>query len=427
MLSFLRMKNFMSVAEATLNFSFAEGKAPNGYRESSNIIFCEPAKKQRLVPVMAIYGPNASGKTNIIRAIYALRKIALGSKAANFYSPNRLLMPSDPMTLTCGFCVGNRSFVYDVTISYAGITEEALSCDGIDVFRIAGGQCHFDGLTTTQVYTADRVQEIFQMECMREGGNQNKSFLSRLGDDYWKLSDVATVAHRYLSAMEIYTQNKIPMFFGIEKIQNISKDTFDNSLAEVVGHLRQFDISIEGLRVDQKEFESIQQYVNDQLFSQADDIQKASHGPGVVAKVIRSFHKDIDGNLVKFHFSEESDGTKILAGLLGVVLSVLKKGGVLVIDELDRSLHPYILEKLVCMFKDKDYNQKNAQLVFSAHDTDLLDTDTVRMSEVAIADKTMRKGTSITRIAEFEGVRNVTNFRRQYLLGTFGGIPHPYI
>ncbi len=79
------------------------------------------------------------------------------------------------------------------------------------------------------------------------------------------------------------------------------------------------------------------------------------------------------------------------------------------------------------MFKDKDYNPKNAQLVFSAHDTDLLDTDTVRMSEVAIADKTMRKGTSITRIAEFEGVRNVTNFRRQYLLGTFGGIPHPYI
>jgi AAA15 family ATPase/GTPase len=79
------------------------------------------------------------------------------------------------------------------------------------------------------------------------------------------------------------------------------------------------------------------------------------------------------------------------------------------------------------MFKDKRYNKRNAQLVFTAHNTDILDVDVLRISEVAIVRKNIKEGTSLRSLSSFEGIRNVTNFRKQYLSGAFSGIPHSYI
>ena len=142
---------------------------------------------------------------------------------------------------------------------------------------------------------------------------------------------------------------------------------------------------------------------------------------------VYSYHKDINGEEVKFKFQEESEGTQIVAGILGVFLSALSRGGVLIIDELEKSLHPLILTEIIRLFKDKRYNLQNAQLVFTAHNTDILDDDLLRVSEIAIVRKTLEYGSTLRRVAEFDGIRNVSNFRRQYLQGTFSGIPHPYI
>jgi AAA15 family ATPase/GTPase len=83
------------------------------------------------------------------------------------------------------------------------------------------------------------------------------------------------------------------------------------------------------------------------------------------------------------------------------------------------------------MFKDKRYNIKGAQLVFTTHNTDILDDAVLRVSEVAITRKTIQTGTLIRRIVEFKDdgldVRNVTNFRKQYLKGFYSGVPHPAI
>lgn len=142
---------------------------------------------------------------------------------------------------------------------------------------------------------------------------------------------------------------------------------------------------------------------------------------------IYSYHKDIDGNDVKFKFTEESEGTQIIAGLLGIFLSALDRGATLVIDELERSLHPLLLTEVIRLFKDKRYNTNNAQLIFTAHNTDILDADLLRVSEIAVVKKNIKEGTVLTRVSAFEGIRNVTNFRKQYLNGAFSGIPHPYI
>ena len=116
-----------------------------------------------------------------------------------------------------------------------------------------------------------------------------------------------------------------------------------------------------------------------------------------------------------------------MASLLALCLYSLENGLTLCIDELDKSLHSRLLIEIVRMFKDKRYNKTNAQLVFTAHNTDVLDDDLMRISEVGFINKTEKTGSTIKRISDFDGKRNVNNFRKQYLDGLFAGVPYPYI
>lgn len=120
-------------------------------------------------------------------------------------------------------------------------------------------------------------------------------------------------------------------------------------------------------------------------------------------------------------------GTRTIAPLLALMLYVLDNGLVLVIDELENSIHPLLLFELIRLFKDKRYNKNNAQLVFATHNTEVMSHELMHISEIRIINKTVKKGSQIVRISDFEGVRNVTRFRKQYLSGNFTGIPSPYI
>ncbi|MFA7672051.1 MAG: AAA family ATPase, partial [Sphaerochaetaceae bacterium] len=130
---------------------------------------------------------------------------------------------------------------------------------------------------------------------------------------------------------------------------------------------------------------------------------------------------------VSLPFNNESLGTKKLAPLLALILYVLDNGLVLVIDEIGNSIHSLLLAEMIRLFKDKRYNKSNAQLIFTTHNTDVMDHELMRISEIGIINKTLKKGTTIVRVSDFDGIRNVTRFRKQYLDGRFSGIPFPYI
>ena len=146
--------------------------------------------------------------------------------------------------------------------------------------------------------------------------------------------------------------------------------------------------------------------------------------------VIKTIHKDINNQDVILDMAtEESLGTNLLFGIAELLLLTLKNGSILVIDELDRSLHPFLLTKIIELFKDKDYNMHNAQLLFTCHSTDILENQTLRVSEVAIVTKNLKDGSTIRKLSDFENLnlRNTYDFRRMYLSGNFGGVPFPYI
>jgi uncharacterized protein len=128
--------------------------------------------------------------------------------------------------------------------------------------------------------------------------------------------------------------------------------------------------------------------------------------------------------LVPFDLAEESAGTRVWFALIGPVLDALRAGSVLLFDEIDASLHPRLSAHLLALFQDPATNPRGAQLIFTTHDTSLLGH--LNRDEVWLTEKSDGGATSLTALAEYGGdkVRRSTNLERAYLQGRFGALPH---
>jgi hypothetical protein len=165
----------------------------------------------------------------------------------------------------------------------------------------------------------------------------------------------------------------------------------------------------------------------------SDELRKlfAEHPEGgVTVEELVSVHTQYspDGEPVGeevFSFSSESDGTQKLFALAGMLVKTLSEGGVLAIDELDSRLHPMITRSLVGLFCSKDTNPKGAQLVFTTQDTNLLDNKLLRRDQIWFVEKDRQGASHLYSLAEFkEPVRNDANYERNYIRGRYGAVPY---
>ena len=144
--------------------------------------------------------------------------------------------------------------------------------------------------------------------------------------------------------------------------------------------------------------------------------------PGRGGRRLRLLH-DVAGDPRPLELGDESDGTITWLGLIPELLAVLEEGGIIVVDELDASLHPLISGKLVELFQDPSTNHRGAQIIFTTHDTSLLGC--LNRDEVWLTSKRRDGSTELTTVSDFRStsVRRSTNLERGYLQGRFGGIP----
>ncbi len=124
----------------------------------------------------------------------------------------------------------------------------------------------------------------------------------------------------------------------------------------------------------------------------------------------------------KFELHEESDGTQRLYGLAAPVIDVLKRGRILVVDELDSSLHPLLVRRLISMFHDPSMNKAGAQLVFSTHDTSLLDHTLFRRDQIWFTEKDSDQATRVYPLTDFSP-RKREAWEHGYLTGRYGAVP----
>ncbi len=131
------------------------------------------------------------------------------------------------------------------------------------------------------------------------------------------------------------------------------------------------------------------------------------------------------GNELFDLFSDESDGTKRFFCLLGPVFRALLTGGVLVVDELDSSLHSRLVWRVTALFNNEKTNPKNAQLIFTTHDTTLLSQDLLRRDQMWFTEKDRFGVSDLYSLIEYElPVRNDASFERDYLKGKYGAVPN---
>ena len=421
MLLSFQIKNCRSILDLTIPMTYAEKKAPNGYRQMESQPFLEECST-RTVPCLAIYGANASGKSNIIKAFSSLAHIIRGKYEPTYFSPNKL-HPDNPMvSYALEFLKGGGKFRYFLEFDSEEIVNERLEKDSDCVFSIENRITRFDELAT-EVYPSSKLDTIFSVECLDQERRFRTPFLTVVGKNYAGLDDSMAAAYGFIvNSLEVYTDNRFPFSFGLDRLARTNGDVdTQRAFEDIVTILRKLDIDITRM-----------EYKKDELGKEVKELPGSNYEVSIsknniMATEINSYHDDVLGNEVRFNFNEESLGTQRVACLLGIVLTALRRGNVLVIDEMGNSLHPYLFAEVVRMFKDRRYNTSNAQLVFTTHNTDIMEQDMMRVSEIGIVSRTLKRGTTFRRVSDFEGVRNVTNFRKQYLDGNFSGIPHPYI
>ena len=439
MLSSLTIRNFRSILDMTVSFAFAEKRAPAGFRDSDTVFFIEPVRQVRLVPVLALYGSNASGKSSVLMALGAFRDCAVSGVQGKF-RPDKLHPELRTTSFEATIVRQGRRFVYAIEYDRDEFRKESLSADGELLFAFGSGEPAVGPLATAS-YPEQRLREIFRVECCTPQGKQTASFLSVIGKRYPGLNPLVTAVFDFFNeGIIVLADTSIHISRGVDLLASVLEkaddpDPMKNAFARITALLENLDIHIcrmelhrKRMRLERDTHERNYLDVDPEFLRRLTSFRK--EGDNIILNTDRicSFHQDAQGNEVEFDFStEESSGTQILAGLLGVFLAALESGGVVAVDELDRSLHPLLLIELIRLFKDRRYNSRGAQLVCTVHNTDILDANLLRVSEVGIISKTMQEGSTIARISDFSGVGKVENFRRQYLTGRFSGIPFPYI
>lgn len=162
-----------------------------------------------------------------------------------------------------------------------------------------------------------------------------------------------------------------------------------------------------------------------QVLSQNSDNSETSLEMNEVKAI--SMHQGMNKNgeklLYPLGLEDESDGTRKLMSIAPAIESVLNKGGLLLIDEIEKGLHPLLVNFVIAKFQSKDINREGAQIIFTTHDTELMNLELIRKDQIYFADKRREDGSSeLYSISEF-GTKTAENIRKGYMVGKYGAIP----
>lgn len=379
-----------------------------------------PNSKLFAVPAAVLYGPNASGKSNLVSAIRYMRSIVVHSHATAM--PDTLL-PFMPFGLDASFqnvpTKFHLDFVLDgVRYSYGfAFGEDEIFEESLFAFPSSRAQ---------MLFTRERGSFSFGRKL--KGRNQIISELTRKNSLF--LSAAAQNDHDELGPIYNYFKNIVinrSIAVGGETAsRKLDKGNIDPRVLEflegigtgVVGYRRQETEVAEPFRLFQKDImASMQRIFGGEVppFAQNELVKEKN-------VALQLAHRAVDGDNVYFDLVHESSGTRRLLLLLSMIFEAIDKGSLIVIDEIDASLHTQACELLLLLFSDKDFNRNNAQVIATIHDTNLLSSQLMRRDQVWFCEKQNDGSSTIYPLSDIH-VRTSDSYERGYLQGRFGALP----
>jgi AAA15 family ATPase/GTPase len=373
-----------------------------------------------LLRVAAIYGANASGKSNVLKAINSFSAAVANSHKK--WKPEGPI-PVEPFLLDeskekpslfeAEFVLADARYRYGFVIDRSVVREEWL-------YAFPSGR----KIKKQEWFTREINREpIFRFGRNLAGENRVIEKITRPNSLF--LSAAAQNNHQQLLPIYEWISKNIELI-GVQRrgFAPLTTMMCDNETTKeaILGLLSPADLGVTGIRVTEEEIpedlKKVMKAVKDSL----------SKGGGFDLEIpqklphVELLHTNRSGTEVALPMEDESDGTSSLFSLLGPVVHALATGGVLCVDELDASLHPLLSLEIVRMFVDPARNPKGAQLIFNTHDTNLLDEALLRRDEIWFTEKDSEGATHLYPLSDYTP-RKGENLKRGYLQGRFGAIP----
>ena len=365
----------------------------------------------RLLNSAVIYGANASGKSNIIWAMFALFSFIRSSRECD---PDSLLpyepflfsseTEKAPIQMMVEFVANAEIYTYTISYTDERFVEENLFCSS----------------KNKKLFTRNNDDVSFFEELLEFKGKKflkNHLVLSKLA---LEANPLIQSVYEGLSASQTIPVGNDSNFTRInaKNAKEILKSDDSILSKRLVRLIKTSDLGIENIKIIEHDFSNVQ-------FPSGLDENVKQRFITENATEIRMFHKTLEGNQRSLNIGEESAGTQVAFGVGARILDVLERGSFLAYDEMNVAMHPRIFQLLVRLFNSPVSNPKNAQLLITTHDTGLLQDSLMRADQVWFAEK--QDGISeLFSVQDFydDEVNICPPYEAWYRSGRFGAIPH---
>ncbi len=424
------VSNFLSFNEET-EFNMLAGS----YKTHKHHVY--KTSKLSVLKGVAIYGANGAGKSNFIKAMDFFQNIVKNGKAEKSVNLKKFKLNNEnlnkPIEFEIEFYYKRKIYAYGISINGNTIEQEYLYLSGINIddkliFERKTSKNGKSNIKLAEKYLKTQKEKLL-IELMEENLLKSNDLL--LGKfENLNITDISNVNEWIFNSLVIiYPESKSESL-----LLNIINS---NKFAEFVNEtLNSFDTGIEKLNIKSIDLDTFFGKENVEsknevlekikesnwvtLFSGHEFVYAAIENGKNVIKKIEAIHYSSNENIINFSLLEESDGTRRLLDLIPVINGILDSGITFIVDEIDQSLHPTLLHTLVTKIMSNKNTQ--GQLVFTTHESNLLDLNIFRQDEIWFAEKNKIGSTQLYPLSDYKP-RADLDIRKGYLKGRFGAIP----
>ena len=408
MLIKLQVKNFRSFRDPTV---FSMTKTAGAELAETHTFEPQALATPSLLKSAAIYGPNASGKTNLIYALVVMKGlVTLSFKESEPIPVSPFRLDANSRKQPCEFEVVfvSESARYQYGFS---VTEERFTGEWL------------------LAYPHGRPQRLIDRKYDAKSKSYAWGNMTKLAGPRKLLQEATRPNALFLStAIQLNNEHIKPVFDWFDKTLRIvgaagPRADYSMELCKqpeskesILAFLRANDINIDDISIEEKQVGS------GDFPGDMPDAERREVLRGLSARAY-SLYKLKNDRMEKFEWVDESEGTKKLFEFAGPMSEILKEGYVVIVDDLDRHLHPALVGFLVQLFHNTGVNAKSAQLVFTTHDTSILNQKMFRRDQIWLCDKGRDRAAELFPLTDFSP-RKKGNIEYGYLSGRYRAFPH---
>lgn len=392
-----------------------------------------------VLKLAAVYGANGAGKSNFIRAIEALQSFVVNGDLPLILVNEKFKLSEKSRTLPVymgiEFTSGKEIFLYEVEVSSLEVSKETLS--------LSGQGKNEDTLLFSRTIEEEKIKMKFSKEFYHNKENSlfsnmlettfikpNKSAFNLLNSLGYPGLEKIGLAFKWIKSNLIIITPKtklvsLPHIFDLDETIN----KFANNL------ICSFSTGVASIHVDIKPLSEFIGADNpkmlDNLTAQIlsspntvrllnSDVIAVNHDGKVVTKQLFLQHKNDQDQLINFTLSEESDGTKRLLEYVPAIQQIIENEVTYLIDEMERSVHALTIKEIIAKFSEDE--QTKGQLIFTTHESNLLDQDVFRQDEIWFVQKNSIGASEMYPLSDFKEHHTI-DIQKGYLNGRYGAIP----